>query len=78
MTCFSTHMRDIFSRHNMALDSDQYTPLALAPELADMIGNWLELMEIEDARKERKIFFCMYIDIIKKKTIFTFLRRFCE
>ena len=51
MTCSSTHIRDIFSRHNMPLDSDQYTPPVLAPELADIIGNFFEQMEIEDARE---------------------------
>ena len=41
----------------MALDSDQYTPPALAPELADKIAGYLEQMEIEAAREEHKIKF---------------------
>ena len=54
MACNAQHMRDIFSRHNMSFDSDKYTPPSLAPELADIIGHFLEQMEIEDAREEHK------------------------
>ena len=54
MTCSSAHIRDILSRHNTALDSDQYTPPALAPELSDKIAGYLEQMEIEAAREEHK------------------------
>ena len=54
MPCTAQHMRDIFSYNITPLDPEKYTPSALAPELADIIGHFLEQMEIEDAREEHK------------------------
>jgi uncharacterized protein (DUF1919 family) len=54
MPCTAQYMRNIFSNNITPLDPDKYTPSVLAPELADIIGHFLEQMEIEDAREEHK------------------------
>ena len=54
MACSSIQMRNIFTHGVVPLDPNEPTPPTLSLELADMIGGWLEQMEIEDARQEHE------------------------